>query len=225
MVTIFLGQCKVEKVGGEQSSKTRQPQWSKSPGGVHWWPGCHSFICISEQGFPFPWGKHVTYRRQEAVSVVSKTIRSLRECSSHHAVCSLSGSETLGFYELSFSKLPSQHWLAQRELVTSLRSSCTCSSPDKFCSSLFSKDATFSCKCVMSFSFSSVSAVSCRESRDYITLKTVSPSLPVSSRIIVFAWHCSQLHPRRTCSQEIFPENGTQKIKNQNLALRYLVQT
>lgn len=26
MVTIFLGQCKVEKVRGEQSSKTRQPQ-------------------------------------------------------------------------------------------------------------------------------------------------------------------------------------------------------
>lgn len=64
-------------------------------------------------------------------------------------------------------KSPSQNCLLNtdwqwRDLITSFRSSCTCSSPDKFCSSLFSKDATFSWKCVMSFDFSWVSAVTCR---------------------------------------------------------------
>lgn len=63
----------------------------------------------------------------------------------------------------------------RRVKITSFTSSCTYSSPDKFCSSLFSKDATFSCKCVMSFSFSWVSAVTCRGKpiADY----TVSPLL------------------------------------------------
>ena len=72
-------------------------------------------------------------------------------------------------------------------LVTSFRSSCTCSSPERFCSSLFSRDATFSCKSVMSFSFSWVSAVTCRWKQRLCYL--LSPSLTISPRIIMFLWN------------------------------------